>query len=114
VTVAATVLGCATSKAGSDRASPAEEAQKPMRNQEEETVRTNSQARRRRVVLRISGLSLMVAFLPGCGCSSGVQEIPEASRKLLIQRKVDVEQGNAKAARTGQAPAQGRTPTQKP
>jgi hypothetical protein len=77
-------------------------------------VRTKSQARRRRVILQISGLSLMVAFLPGCGGSSGVQEIPEASRKFLIQRKVDVEPGNARTSRTGQAPAQRRTPKQKP
>ena len=52
--------------------------------------------------------------MAGCGDSSAVHELPEASKKLLIQRKVDVEQRNPKTPRTGQAPAQARNPRAKP
>jgi hypothetical protein len=37
----------------------------------------------------------------GCDRSSTISEIPEASRKALIQRKVDVKPGQAKSSRTG-------------
>ena len=46
----------------------------------------------------------MVAFLAGCGGSSDVKELPEASKKALIQRKVDVEPRSAKSS-TGQGRA---------
>ena len=60
-------------------------------------MRTRSQARKRRVISQFAGLSLIVAFLAGCGGSSEVKELPEASKKTLIQRKVDVEQRPAKS-----------------
>ncbi len=49
----------------------------------------------------IIGVCLTVAGLDGCGGSSNVQEIPEASKKELIRRKVDVEAGTAKSLKTG-------------
>jgi len=78
--------------------------------QGEETVRTTSQARKRRVISQVAGLFLMAAFLAGCGESSEVKELPKASRKALIQRKVDVEQRPAKSSRTGQGSSKGRPP----
>ncbi len=51
----------------------------------------------------ISGLYLAMAFAAGCGGSADVQEIPEASRKTLIQRKVDVEPGKARSPGAGKA-----------
>jgi hypothetical protein len=78
--------------------------------QGEETVRTTSQARKRRVIAESTGLFLMAAFLAGCGGSSDVKELPEASRKALIQRKVDVEQRPAKSSKAGQGSSKGRPP----
>jgi hypothetical protein len=54
------------------------------------------------------GLSFIVAPLAGCDSSSAVKEIPEQSKKALIQRKVDVTPGQAKSSRTGGAPTKGR------
>jgi hypothetical protein len=47
---------------------------------------------------------LTIAFLNGCG-GSDVQEISEASKKALIQRKVDVKAGTAKSNRAGHGPS---------
>jgi hypothetical protein len=77
------------------------ESRKAGENQEEETVRTKSQASRRRVISQIQALSLIVAFLAGCGGSSEVRELPETSKKALIRRKVDVEQRPVKSSNTG-------------
>jgi hypothetical protein len=54
------------------------------------------------------GLSFIVAPLAGCDSSTAVKEIPEQSKKALIQRKVDVTPGQAKSSRTGGAPTKGR------
>ena len=56
------------------------------------------------------GIALIVAIalFAGCGSSTGVSEIPDQSRKAIIQRKVDVTPGTAKSSRTGAAPAKGR------
>jgi hypothetical protein len=74
-------------------------------------VRTDRQARRRRVVSQISALSLIVAFLAGCGGSSDVRELPEASKKALIQRKVDVEQRSQKSSKAGRVSSKGQPPS---
>ncbi len=52
------------------------------------------------------GLSISVAPLAGCDSSTAVKEIPEASRKVLIQRKVDVTPGQAKSSPAGSSPHQ--------
>jgi len=83
---------------------------KAIENQGEETVRTRSQVRKRRVVSQFRALSLVVVLLAGCGGSSDVRELPEASKKALIQRKVDVEQRPAKSPSTGQGSSKGRPP----
>ena len=57
--------------------------------------------------------SLSVAPLAGCDSSTTVKQIPEASRKALIQRKVDVTPGQAKSPRTGSSPTKGRASGQK-
>jgi hypothetical protein len=56
------------------------------------------------------GIALIVIIAPfaGCGPSSDVNEIPEESKKAIIQRKVDVTPGTARSSRTGTAPAKGR------
>jgi hypothetical protein len=75
-------------------------------------VQTRRRARIRRPIFRpIPGLCLTIALLGGCGGHSDVQEIPEASQKALIQRKVDVKAGTAKASKSGQAPSTKRTRT---
>jgi hypothetical protein len=53
-------------------------------------------------------LSFFVAVLAGCGGSSDVQEIPEASKKALIQRKVDVHQRPPKSSKAGKVSSNGR------
>jgi hypothetical protein len=45
----------------------------------------------------------------GCDGPASVSEIPEASRKALIQRKVDVKPGQAKSSRTGGSLNKGRS-----
>jgi uncharacterized lipoprotein NlpE involved in copper resistance len=41
--------------------------------------------------LRWLGLGAIIASLAGCSQSSDVSELPDASKKMLIQRKVDVQ-----------------------
>ena len=62
---------------------------------------------RRRICSPVPALCLTAAFLAGCGGSSDVQEIPEASKKALIQRKVDVKAGKAKPSKAGRGAARG-------
>jgi hypothetical protein len=71
-------------------------------------VRTKGQPRRRRVISWVPALSLIVAFLGGCGGSSEVRELPEASKKALIRRKVDVEQRPVKSSKTGRGSPKGQ------
>jgi len=66
--------------------------------------------RKRRDVSQFTALSLMVVLLAGCGNSSDVRELPEASKKALIQRKVDVEQRSAKSTKACQGSSKGRPP----
>ena len=56
------------------------------------------------------GIALIVTVAPfaGCGSSTDVSEIPDQSRKSIIQRKVDVTPGTARSSRTGAGPAKGR------
>jgi hypothetical protein len=54
---------------------------------------------------------MSIAPLAGCDRSMSVSEIPEASRKAVIQRKVDVRPGQAKPSRTGGSPTKGRSST---
>jgi hypothetical protein len=72
----------------------------------EETVQTKSQAWRRRLISWIP-----VLFLSGCGGSFEVRELPEASKKALIRRKVDVEQRPVKSSKTGQGSPKGQPPS---
>jgi hypothetical protein len=37
------------------------------------------------------GFALLIAALAGCGSSTEVSELPEAAKKTLIQKKVDVQ-----------------------
>ena len=55
----------------------------------------------RRFLSSTRALYLIVTFVSGCG-GSDVQEISEASKKALIQRKVDVKAGTAKSTKSGQ------------
>jgi hypothetical protein len=55
-----------------------------------------------------TALGTSVAALSGCDRSTAVREIPDASRKTLIQRKVDVKPGQAKSPRSGGSPTKGR------
>jgi hypothetical protein len=66
----------------------------------EHNVRGNWPTPTRRLTTPIACLSLSVA--------SDVQEIPEASKKTLIKRKVDVEQRPAKSSKAGKASSKGR------
>jgi hypothetical protein len=54
------------------------------------------------------GLGMSMALLFGCDRSNTVSEIPEESRKALIQRKVDVKPGQANSSRTGGSLTKGR------
>jgi hypothetical protein len=54
------------------------------------------------------GLGISIALMAGCQRSTSVTEIPEASRKALIQRKVDVKPGRAKSAQNGSSRPKGR------
>jgi hypothetical protein len=55
-------------------------------------------------------VSLIVVIAPLAGCDSwtAVNEVPEQSKKALIQRKVDVTPGKAKSSRAGGPPTKGR------
>jgi hypothetical protein len=37
------------------------------------------------------GFALLIAAVAGCGSSSEVSDLPEAAKKTLIQKKVDVQ-----------------------
>jgi hypothetical protein len=74
-------------------------------------VRAERPARTRRLTIRFAALSLCVAVVAGCGGSSDVQEIPETSKKALIQRKVDVKQRPAKSSKAGQGSPKGQPGT---
>jgi hypothetical protein len=56
-------------------------------------------------------LVLAMSLLPSGGCdrSAPVSEVPEASRKTLEQRKVDVKPGKVKSAPAGGSLTKGRT-----
>ncbi len=58
------------------------------------------------------GIAPCVIIMPlaGCGSSTAVSEIPEQSKKAIIQRKVDATPGKARSSRTGAPPAKGRPP----
>jgi hypothetical protein len=57
---------------------------------------------------RLASLFAMsIAALAGCNSSNSVSEIPEASRKALDQRKVDVKPRQAKASPPGGQPSKG-------
>jgi hypothetical protein len=57
------------------------------------------------------GLYLTVLVLAGCGGASDVHQIPEASKKALIQRKIDVKAGVARSTSTSRKPSRQRGPT---
>lgn len=63
--------------------------------------------------VRLASLFAMsIAALAGCNSSDSVNEIPEASRKALDQRKVDFKPRQAKASPSGgqhsKGPVEGR------
>jgi hypothetical protein len=57
-----------------------------------------SRARRARNVLGL-GWSLLAAYAAGCARPPEVRELPEAARKAVFQKKVDVEQRVPKSSR---------------
>jgi hypothetical protein len=73
-------------------------------------MRANTESRTGRALARISWLSLSTAILAGCGGSSDVQEIPDAARKSLVARKVDVRNRTAKSPGSGHPSSRGRPP----
>jgi hypothetical protein len=67
-------------------------------------------SRSRRALLWLgSGLTLIAMDLAGCGRSSPVREIPEAARKSVLRKKVDVEHRPAVGPRSGQGSPHDRT-----
>ncbi len=72
--------------------------------------------RRRRALSRfnfsrgIASFAVIIIPIAGCGSSTTPSEIPDQSRKAIIQRKVDVTPGTARSSRAGAAPAKGRAP----
>jgi hypothetical protein len=76
-------------------------------------VRTSTHIPKRRGILPLTGLSLIVALTDGCGDSSSVQALPEATTKALIKRKVDTLERTPRTERTSQPP-QERARSQKP
>ncbi len=59
------------------------------------------------------GLSIIAVPLTGCDSSMAVKNIPEESKKTLIQRKVDVTPGKAKSSRAGSSITKDRASGQK-
>jgi hypothetical protein len=53
-------------------------------------------------------LITVAAALAGCGGSSDVMEIPEAARKSVLQKKVDVRPRAAKSSKSGPGSPSGR------
>ena len=53
---------------------------------------------------------IMITPLAGCDSSTAVREVPEQSKKALVQRKVDVTPGTAKSSRAGGAAAKAAPP----
>jgi hypothetical protein len=62
-----------------------------------------------RLALLGLALAMSIATQAGCDRSAPVSEIPEASRKPLEQRKVDLKPGKAKSAPAGGSLTKGRT-----
>jgi hypothetical protein len=48
-------------------------------------------------------LAMSLVYQAGCGPSGAVTEVPDAARKALIQRKVDVTPRSTKSSRPGQS-----------
>ena len=71
-------------------------------------MRYRKRARTRRTIRFVMALGMSLAAFFGCDRSTTVSEIPEASRKALVQRKVDVKPGRAKSPRTGGPLTKGR------
>jgi hypothetical protein len=59
-------------------------------------------------ILMIWALILPAVGLPGCGQSSEVMEIPEAARKSVLQKKVDVQPRPSNASKPRQGSPEGR------
>jgi hypothetical protein len=55
------------------------------------------------------GASVHLATLAGCGQSSGVRDLPEASKKVLTQRKVDAVKQPPASSAGGQGLPKGRS-----
>jgi hypothetical protein len=73
-----------------------------------QTMEQMKTARANPVVSLGLGFCMSVAPLAGCDSSTSVKEIPEASRKALIQRKVDVKPGQSKSSRSNGSVTKGR------
>jgi hypothetical protein len=78
-----------------------------------QTMEQDKTARALFLMLLRLGLSIGVAPVAGCDSSSAVRNIPEESKKGLIQRKVDVTAGKAKSSRTGNSLTNDRASGQK-
>ncbi len=63
--------------------------------------------RHRLLWLAFSGSWMIAVGIAGCGRSSDVQEIPDAARKSLIQKKVDFE--DRKSATNRNRPARSKS-----
>ena len=72
-------------------------------------MRQRKPARARLLSVFATGFGISITPFAGCDRSTSVSEIPEASRKALIQRKVDVKPGQAKSSRTGGTATKGRS-----
>ncbi len=57
------------------------------------------------------GFGAIIASLAGCSQSSDVSELPDASKKMLIQRKVDVQ---SRATKSTSASPGARNPNNSP
>jgi hypothetical protein len=67
----------------------------------------------RRVVVPLWAV-LLAADLAGCGRSPEVMVVPEAARKAVFQRKVDVQHRSATTPRSGRVPSKGRATSPRP
>jgi hypothetical protein len=77
---------------------------------EKTTVAGSREPRKLRTIVLLAALFESAAILAGCGRTSEVTEIPEAARKALVQRKVEVQGRAAQSSNVGRRAAKGHAP----